>query len=964
MFYKGMAMLIAIVWSWRSADLHAQVNGDSDVLWARIAARLRQPGSDTARYFIIDEVRNHCKGDYDCLKRSYDFVLRNLEGRFKHFSGVVVAKEMADLAGENEDIDAQTSATGRLSAIYGFMGNKKMQALYQEQLLSLYEQAGNAEMVIQTKATILEGRVWYLNEAADVLPEMKKILHQAIEAGYTDIANRFRIRIKYVCEEFGFDDELREQVEALEKIPLSDPLRPPEYHIAFHAASGRADLLLKEKKYDQAKNAYLKALGIFQSADKSHHDTWLQIYALFRLAKLEWERRNAAEAKRFLDEAYTIADTTDMHDRAIMYLGMKAEIAEAEKNYADAYRFTREMISRQAILDSLSEGFDMEKYHIQLEREKLESEKTNQALELSLRKNQLRSSMVIGGLAGLLALALLFGLYKQRQGRRRIAAQYDLIERQTEQLKTLDAAKSRFFANVSHELRTPLTLLLGPVDILLKENRLAEKENRLLQMARRNGEQLRQLINEILDLRKLETGNMELRPEPTAPLPFFRNYAAQFESLAERKRIRFLFETSVDPGSTALLDREKCRQILFNLLSNAFKFTPEGGNIGVTLEISRGILHLSVADTGPGIHPDDLPHVFNRFFQTNRPDKPAEGGTGIGLNLCQEYTRLFGGTITADSALGRGSVFRVAFPVKVVQKEALQNAGEDHQVEIVATAYDTGRAPAPGFVAALPETRPQPAADSPKPTILVVEDNPDLQEYIRLILSEKYNVVTAGHGQAALDSLLPDANCQLVLSDLMMPVMDGYQLLERLKSDDVTRHIPVIMLTARAEAQDRLKALRIGVDDYLTKPFDEEELLARIENLLKNQAARQQEVAAEAGEEMPRPVMSLPDREWLETFEAYVQKHFSSDMLSVSALAYEFAMSESSLLRQLKRLVGLTPLQYMQEVRLEEARRLLENRVCNSVTEVASRVGYADARALARSFRARFGKLPSAWLQA
>ena len=190
----------------------------------------------------------------------------------------------------------------------------------------------------------------------------------------------------------------------------------------------------------------------------------------------------------------------------------------------------------------------------------------------------------------------------------------------------------------------------------------------------------------------------------------------------------------------------------------------------------------------------------------------------------------------------------------------------------------------------------------------------------------------------------------------MMPVMDGYQLLEKLKSDDVTRHIPVIMLTARAEAQDKLKALRIGVDDYLHKPFDEEELLARIGNLLKNQAAWQQEVAAE---ETPRPIMSQPDREWLETFEQYVRRHLSSDTLSIAELSRVFTVSESNLLRRLKRLTGLTPLQYLMEVRLTEARRLLENRACDSVAQVAGRVGYDDARSFSRAFRQRFGKLPS-----
>lgn len=215
--------------------------------------------------------------------------------------------------------------------------------------------------------------------------------------------------------------------------------------------------------------------------------------------------------------------------------------------------------------------------------------------------------------------------------------------------------------------------------------------------------------------------------------------------------------------------------------------------------------------------------------------------------------------------------------------------------------------------------------------------------------------------QTAPDHHAPLIVPDLIVSDLMMPVLDGYQLLERLKSADATRHIPVVMLTARAEAQDKLKALRIGVDDYLTKPFDEEELLVRIENLLRNQTARRQAIAEDspAPEAPTPPLMSQPDREWLETFEAYVQKHYSSDLLSVSSLAYEFAMSESTLLRQLKRLTGLSPQQYIHAVRLEEARRLLENRVFNSIGQVAAKVGYDDARSFARSFKQRFGKLPS-----
>lgn len=601
-----------------------------------------------------------------------------------------------------------------------------------------------------------------------------------------------------------------------------------------------------------------------------------------------------------------------------------------------------------------------------LSNEKKQNEIDRQHLELVLKKRQLIYTLIIFLLVCLLALGLLAGLRKQRQGKRELAEQNARIREQAEQLKSLDAAKSRFFTNVSHELRTPLTLLLGPIQSLLKDSNLSARQAHLLQMARQSGKQLEQLVNEILDLRKLEQGHIELHLVPTGVSAFVGAYLAQFESLAERKQIQFSVLLPPSNTPTILLDQEKFRQILFNLLANAFKFTPNGGRIETAVSLDGGVLRLRVTDNGPGIHPDDLPHLFDRYFQTTRPEKPAEGGTGIGLALCREYARLFGGAIEVDSTLGQGSVFQVTFPVAAAEIRAQAMPDQAHEQDMLPLG------------SSVPATSNPP--DTTKPTILVVEDNLALQDYIRSVLQEKYQVVAAENGQAALDLMMndkcsmmnakPDAahsSCiihhsslpNLILSDLMMPVIDGYQLLEKLKSGDATRHIPVIMLTARAEVQDKLRALRIGVDDYLHKPFDEEELLARIENLLKNSAARQQEVAAEAEEAPPRPILSQPDRDWLENFEEYVRQHLSSDMLSIADLARVFAMSESNLLRRLKRVAGLTPLQYLMEVRLTEGRRLLEERVCDSIAQVADRVGYDDARSFSRAFRQRFGKLPS-----
>ena len=634
-------------------------------------------------------------------------------------------------------------------------------------------------------------------------------------------------------------------------------------------------------------------------------------------------------------------------------------LAQAYKKRSDIYAKTRQLDSVQLYA---SRGNAQERYFLrQQESERVaEVSARYKSEKKSLQIKQLDQRLHIMFAIALLTLffgAILTYLYVQlRQAKIR-------AEQIAEQLRSLDAAKSRFFANISHELRTPLTLLTSPIKTLLEESQLTEKQTLLLRMAERSGQQLGQLINSILDLRKLEMGKMAVDAEPTELRPYFQIYFAQFESLAQHNEVEYVVKIEIPEGNVSLLDREKYRQILFNLLSNAFKFTPAHGHISATVQVTGKTLHLSVADNGPGIHPDDIPQIFERYFQTSRAERSAEGGTGIGLALCREYVHLFGGDIQVESTLGKGATFRVSLPITLCHHPplAIQNVWSPAttksslRIPLNTRSSGNGHARSGGM--------------HRRPTILLVEDNIDLQDYISFVLSEKYQVIAVPNGQAALDllhsspSLSGMAGPALVLSDLMMPVMDGYQLLERFRSEDSTRHIPFIMLTARAETRDRLKALRIGVDDYLTKPFDQEELLVRIDNLLKNQSARNTVVATDDNNSFhdtaSAPLMSQPDREWLEAIEDYVRISCSSDTLNVASLANEFSMSESTLLRQIKRLTGLSPLQYIREVRLDEARKLLENRACVSIAQVASKVGYTDSWSFARSFKQRFGVSPS-----
>ena len=548
-------------------------------------------------------------------------------------------------------------------------------------------------------------------------------------------------------------------------------------------------------------------------------------------------------------------------------------------------------------------------------------------------------------LSGLILLILVI-TYIQIRNTRKLRRVNSTIKDQAERLHDLDEMKSQFFANVSHELRTPLTLMMGPIQSLQENNHSKAKQQKLLRQVQQSGAQLEQLIQEILALQKLEAGTLSLYKQATSLSTYFRPHLAQFESLANYQSIEYTYELDLTEQQVVNIDREKVRQVLYNLLSNAFKFTPPGQAVKVYLSSDQDQLQVRVTDTGMGIPAEDLPHIFDRYFQSKEPGLAATGGTGIGLAICQEYTRLMGGTIEVESKIGKGTTFLVRLPLEVVQTESKPVEREVSEVESAASVLLTK------------PSKIMPAR-SDKPKLLLVDDNPSILAYLKEILDQNYALTTAQNGEEALKILAAQPDFQLILCDLMMPVMDGQQLLLQLKAQEATRPIPVVLLTARADMGSKLQALQTGVDDYLLKPFNEEELKARIENLLKNQAKRQ-EVLAETAPANDKIKTNTPeDQAWLSAFETYIQNNLSSDILSVPQMASHFSMSKSTLFRKLKGLTGLSPKQYLQEIRLQGARQQLERKNGSSIRAIAESVGYQDVRSFSRLYKKRFGKLPS-----
>lgn len=577
---------------------------------------------------------------------------------------------------------------------------------------------------------------------------------------------------------------------------------------------------------------------------------------------------------------------------------------------------------------------------------------SNQQLSIKLRVIKpiyLRTWFIIVAILLLAGAIYLFFRERTRTLEKEITRATVTIKQQAEELRQLDKLKSRFFANVSHELRTPLALMLGPIKRLRLRHTQHKEDQMLLGFLERNAIHLRGLVNEILDLSKLENNKLELRPELT-PLSFYlNNHINQYYSIGDSKHVLVTGTFLIDPDLQVMLDRNKFEKILNNLLSNAIKFTPPQGKVKVKATQTEDLLCFTVTDNGRGIHSDDLPHIFDRFYQSKQTDAPTEGGTGIGLSMTKELTQLMSGRVWVESTLGQGSTFYLEIP-KVL-------ATEQHEVsrleqDLVASSSTPSLKPENG--ALRPEVFTKATGMA---RILVVEDNKDLREYYQLML-EGYQVELTEHGQEALEYLAKGALPDLIISDMMMPVMDGMQLLERLKSSDEWRHLPVIMLTARTNRKDRIKALRFGLDDYLNKPFDEEELKVRINNLLLHSAAR----TSSENERTPKatkPGLSQAELDWLEELEGYILKQLDQPGLSVASMANEFSMSESTLLRQLKKLTGLTPNRYLREIKLNQAQFFLHNRTYRSVAEVAYRVGFKDPTSFSRSYKKRFGKVPT-----
>lgn len=504
-------------------------------------------------------------------------------------------------------------------------------------------------------------------------------------------------------------------------------------------------------------------------------------------------------------------------------------------------------------------------------------------------------------------------------------------------------AKLQFFTNISHELRTPLTLIADPVNYIIHDDNLNSQQRSMLQIVQRNVLVLTQLVSEILDFRKVQNGKMELRLSDFNLAESMKQWIMLFSVSAQKKHIAI----SMDAPDTIMLraDQDKIERICYNLLSNALKYTSEGGEISLMAKEEGGRVMISVADNGCGISSDELPYIFDRFYQA----KNAGRGTGIGLAIVKAFTELHHGEVSATSVEGKGSTFTIHIPVRQKGEVTNQPIEKIEQLVEPSSAQEV-----PNQARHIDELIQPYQTD--KPEVLIIDDNIDIRTYLRSVLSEKYNVSEAADGKVGLElarKIVPD----IVLSDIMMPVMDGLAFCQQLKTDKAISHIPVILLTARSLDEQRAEGYEHGADAYLSKPFSLRLLLSRIDNLIESRKKLNQTWSKGVEDDEIGNISNEIDKSFLKQLRKIIQENLANSDLSVEQIGDEIGLSRVQLYRKVKALTGYSPVEIVRKARLTRARHLLQTTE-RTVSEVAYAVGFSTPSYFSKCYKDEFGENP------
>src|SRR5690554_5312884 len=694
----------------------------------------------------------------------------------------------------------------------------------------------------------------------------------------------------------------------------------------------------QQGKYTEALENYFASLKIVEEIGEK----WGIAMSYNNIGLAEHKLNRPDSAKNHFEKALALAkEIGDKELISDVYYNFTL-VDSTLGNYKNAYQNYKQYITYR---DSLINE-ENERKSLQVSMN-YEYEKKEAVIQAELKTKNLQRNVAFAGL-GLMMVLTVFIVYFFRLRNKNLKIEKQNLElqrREVETIKQTEQFKSRFLTNISHEFRTPLTLINGHLEVL-KEN--GRKEDLLhFDEMEQNGKRLLTLINQLLDLSKMESGQYKLQYKKGSILNETGMLVQSFHSYAEQHGISLTLNQT-ENAQTLLSDNqfiyssEALAVIMTNLLSNAIKHTPEGGNIDTTIDYRDNKLFVTVSDTGKGISPEYLSKVFDRFYQVDEPGERTYAGSGIGLALVKELSILHGGDVSVESPAQGGSAF--TFSLSSAETESIETISSTEKNETISVTEDNS-------------IGKEDDSKEELPLLLIVEDQPELRRFIVQNLGKEYRYAEASNGKDGLrlaEEVLPD----LIISDVMMPDTDGFELCETLKKNIVTSHIPIMLLTAKADQKDKLTGLETGADDYLTKPFSLAELKLRVRNILKFKELLRKKFE---GNTIPSadetPELNSRDRKFVDDLTQSVEKNLSNAQFGVNILAEAVFLSVSQLTRKLKTITGKTPADFIRNIRLEKAVELLKNG--ESVTAVSWAVGFEDSVYFSKVFKKHFGFPPS-----
>ena len=927
---------------------------------------LRQKPNEAAKYLrkadslsnVIQDIKNKmtlhfAKADYFMFTVKYDSVIYNYQ------QGYLIAKNhgnnhdrLTALVGlargysnKNEHVKSDSLAqialkiaikepvdSLNLALIYGVLANKEfaaeniLESLEFEQKSLLYNQTDTVSRILtylrigslHSKRRNYEKDKFYADEALALSQKIRDtkslaLSHRALGSNafhfenYEEALSHFELSTSYF-EQLGLKNEL-----------------PNIFYF-------QARIFLKTNESNKAIEKYNAALKELEKEG----DEMGTAYTFYELGKVYSSLKDYTKAESYFLKAKTKFEALKMNPMQSYIQLRLSQMYAAQKDFKNAYSSHVEF---KRLDDSVF--YSKKSFFLADAEEKYQNKQKQQEIELLNAKNEiaqleidkqtnLRNYFILAAIL----LALLIAVIYNR---------YQLKNKANAKLKELDTVKTNFFTNISHEFRTPLTLILSPLQQLRKEE-LNKDALDSLDIIQQNATRLTDLTNQLLELSKLEAGSLELVISEDNLNKFLHVICASFESLAYAQNIRLITELN-DVPDLAYFDGDKVQKIINNLLSNAFKFTSTEGEVAITAKQQGTRLAIAVSDTGKGISEEDQKQLFNRFYQS-RSNTVHTAGTGVGLTLAKELAQLHKGDITINSAEGKGATFTFEFPF---DKASYAN---EYLISPSATSKIEPRQRATRVI----DTNVE-ATDESKTQILVVEDNPDLRAHISNLLKDNYKVLNAINGKKGLE-LAIKAVPDLIITDLMMPEMDGIQLNEAVKNNENTSHIPVILLTAKADRDTKLESLKTGADDFLVKPFDNEELFIRVENMISQRQKLQEKYAQTLTLSPSKITIQSKEEAFLKKALELVDANIANPEFTVERFQKEIGMSRMQLHRKLKALTNFSSSEFIRDVRLQRAADLLAGNNLN-VSEVAYSCGFNSVSYFTQCFTQKFGVNPS-----